>query len=315
METRTTTERRQAVVVACRAGAHRAATKPERQRLTGQEVGGAVPRGTYADVERAYQAWVGRRTVPRPPTGQPMAKRWPAIRRARVAAAVGEAYDRCGYRVATRSNWVEGSGHITRVDVGDTLPHSVACSADTVWAGGGKCRSGTASRHVIHVPSDWRSAVDAVGIAVVDGLLTLDARPAGDGAYAARWVEQSRGTALRVVDGYLARASAIAPWAHGATAVSARRTSAARLRAMVSEVEDLDCSADQRLSLADALHAAEAGTLGACAAGVRDWCERHLPGRTEATVGEVLQAAITSGDRSALARLVVRRLVARRVAA
>jgi hypothetical protein len=180
-----------------------------------------------------------------------------------------------------------------------------------VWAGGGKCRSGTASLHTLYVPENWRSAVEAVGLAVVDGLFTLDARPAGEGAYAARWVEQSRGTALRPVDGFIARASAIAPWAHGATAASARRTSAARLRTMVSEVEDLDCSADHRLSLAAALIAAESGTLGACAAGVRDWCARHLPGKTEATVGEVLQVAISSGDRSSLARLVVRRLAAR----
>lgn len=310
-----TTDRQRAMAAACRAGAHRAATRPERQRMTRQAVGETVPRGTMADVERCHDRWALRRQVPLSPTGQPMSQRWPAICRARVAAAVGEAYDRCGYRVATQSRWVDGAGHILRVVIGGALSPSVGCSADTVWDRGGKCRSGTASLHTLYVPDDWRTAVDAVGLAVVDGLLTLDARPAGEGAYAARWIEQSRGTALRHVDGYLARASAIAPWAHGATVASARRTSAARLRAMDSEVEALDCSADHRLSLAAALIAAEAGTLGACAAGVRDWCERHLPGRTEATVGEVLQAAITSGDRSALARLVVRRLVARRRAA
>lgn len=42
-------------------------------------------------------------------------------------------------------------------------------------------------------------------------------------------------------------------------------------------------------------------TSGNCVSGTRDWVARHLPGRTRATVGQVVQAALVSGDRVDLA--------------
>lgn len=158
----------------------------------------------------------------------------------------------------------------------------------------------------------WRASVERRGLAVVDGLLTLCARPVqaparGVEAYAASWVEQSRGASVKVTRGAIVRFAG--QTAHGASVASAwrtlrRRVGGAPAVAALTDGERLTRAiaralkrADVMVTLADSHHA------GNCAAGTRDWVAKWLPGRTHATVGEILAVLgdEAQGDRAILA--------------
>ena len=182
------------------------------------------------------------------------------------------------------------------------------------------------------LPRCWRSRVAERELAVIDGLLTLDARPvagapAGTELYAASWVRTGRGHSVVVERGFVARRAQTA--VHGSTA----RGALATLRQRTGEADaDLSAQAAKaRLALAvalglapEAVEAALAGVAtatlrtlraglsarvtlghseaaGNCAAGTLDWAARHVEGEATATVRQVLLAAVTSGDRVRLA--------------
>lgn len=184
----------------------------------------------------------------------------------------------------------------------------------------------------MRLPRCWRTRVSERELAVIDGLLTLDARPvegapAGTELYSATWVRTGRGHSVVVARGFVARRAQTA--VHGSTA----RGALATLRQRTGEADaDLSAQAAKaRLALAVALglvpgavEAALAGVatatlrslrsgLGArvtlghseaagnCAAGTLDWAARHVEGEATATARQVLLAAITSGDRVRLA--------------
>lgn len=225
-----------------------------------------------------------------------------------IKSAIIRSLSACKYRYASGS-WAGGE-HTTVVLVGGSVPDAIGTSR-RVWSRNGKW-SGLNSRHEITVPADWDRSVRRRGLAVVDGLLTLSAERVATGAYQCVWVEQGRGFALRLVDGYIARADRAAPWCHGSTAEGARRTSARRARAAAAEAVEIAEASRTTYALADILAAAERGELGACAAGVRDWAEKHMPGRASATGAEILEVARECRDRAALVRLVVIGMLRRR---
>lgn len=146
-------------------------------------------------------------------------------------------------------------------------------------------------------PTTWRVRVDRNGLAVLDGMMTLDASliegaPDGVSIYAARWIEQGRGTSVRVVDGFIAVRGDHSY--HGASAEKAlaglrRKIAGAAWAAQMrtTSLEDLVARiADVVVRLADAR------AIGACEYGIRSWCARtgisYEAG--EATVAEVYAA-------------------------
>lgn len=135
--------------------------------------------------------------------------------------------------------------------------------------------------HHITAPTNWRTRVAARGLAVVDGMTTLDAAPidapAGVALFAATWIVQDRGHAAHSARGYIALADGMSY--HGDTAeaaiagVSRKAAAAARLAewqkiVAAHSLESLVSAAPvaARVSVGDARR------IGACDYGIRSWC-------------------------------------------
>jgi hypothetical protein len=133
-------------------------------------------------------------------------------------------------------------------------------------------------RHsTVTVPALWRTRVERRGLAVVDGLVTVDAAPldgAPDGIdlYAASWLQQSRGTAVDLVRGYIARTGRISY--HGATAERALAGLRRKLTAVewTAKLQTADLSDLVGKHAAVTVHVADAKAMGACEYGIRAWC-------------------------------------------
>jgi hypothetical protein len=136
--------------------------------------------------------------------------------------------------------------------------------------------------HQIRVPADWRIRVARKGLALLGGLMTLDALPmeAPDGIelYAAVWASQARGYAVKTDRGFIAVAggdSFHSDTADGAISGLRRKGRSAPARAaaiadMKSAVEAFitkyaRCAIDVSLD--------DARKTGSCEYGVRSWCE------------------------------------------
>lgn len=233
-----------------------------------------------------------------------------------TARAVRVAFRAAGYREPS-DRYVGGDVEIvvrTTRAAGGGDTRSVV---ETVWAPRrrrGSPRSGVNVEHVLIVPRTWLRRVRARGLAVVDGLLTLDAvavprrrRPEGVEAWAATWVVQSRGVSVRAEHGLLVRE-------HGHV-VHAQSISAGRR--MISRRRDTPMARGRALAAYAASHPdlvvtlADSGRAGNCPSGSRDWAARHLAGRTSATVAEIARIAFASRDRVHLVAAAVRVAVRR----
>lgn len=129
----------------------------------------------------------------------------------------------------------------------------------------------------IFLPSDWFSRVYRRNLHRLDGLMTLWAQPVdavGCEAFAATWLEQARGTSLRVVRGYIARAADGTSY-HGNTLTAA--LAGLRRKTKLAEIDRMPT--EQMVALA-ARHTsarvtvADARAVGACEAGIRSWVAR-----------------------------------------
>lgn len=151
-----------------------------------------------------------------------------------------------------------------------------------VYRGAYKGWGANVDLHEIRVPADWRVRVERRGLAMLDGLMTLDAlpmvAPAGIELYAAVWASQGRGYAVKTDRGFIAVAGNDS--FHSDTAEAAisglRRkgrsapTRAAAIADMKSAVDAFitkyaRCTID--VSLDDARNS------GSCEYGIRSWCE------------------------------------------
>jgi len=166
------------------------------------------------------------------------------------------------------------------------------------------------SSHVeVTVSMTWIADVFRRGLASVDGLTTLAAelelhREYPDCEfYRATWVEQGRGVEVRVEHGFIVRQGT---WTHHAKTLSGAkravrdRESRERDTALRYAARSLSGAWAEvcRLGLEGHVVTLEASTrAGNCEAGTRDWVARHLPGRTEASLREVHEAARASGYR------------------
>lgn len=162
----------------------------------------------------------------------------------KIAKEVVAAANRCDYRVS-KSGWAGGE-HCTSVGVARNSwapslrrtsfrKASTSCSGGStrVWSHNGKWSGQNSEFHFL-VPSDWTQTVQAAGLAVVDGRLTLEAYPVtgnllpGEQAWVASWAVQSTGFNLRKEDGFLVRYKGQV--AHGHTISAASRQLKLRAR-------------------------------------------------------------------------------------
>jgi hypothetical protein len=248
------------------------------------------------------------------------------------------AYERAGYRQAKHSHTVKvtcrldvvkaesRAGRANPRDVG--LPNAYAKKAFFV----------ATSEHELTVRPSWRQNVarrnvieragdfEAHGLAVVDGMLTLDARPVDgmEDAFEAVWVRQGRGTDLVTERGVIVRIVDTRPgrwpirWTHARSVEHARklrrdadpaaRTEQEARRAQRNAQREAEIA--RRRTSIDAWTESERACIldletsesaGNCASGTLDWAYKRLPGshveRGWTTVGDVLEAAFWSGDR------------------
>ena len=135
------------------------------------------------------------------------------------------------------------------------------------------------------VPATWRTRVQREGLALVDGLMTLDASalpaPAGVRLYAAVWAAQGAGLAVRVERGFLALAGDVAYHAASSEAAlhgvqrkqklgaAANRAAEERRQALAESVEQFARRFDW---LSGAVSLEDARAIGACEYGIRSWC-------------------------------------------
>lgn len=175
----------------------------------------------------------------------------------------GSSYDSAKYRTCTQ-------GHVTRVCVG-----APGVKSDVVR--GDRYSSSCAFRknesvHTLTIPALWCVRVQARGLAVVDGMFTLDAqRVPGTGAelYRAVWIEQGAGTSLKLARGYIARLEGIT---YHATTARAALEGVRRKSGVISPRRKIDLDRVARrygnlpVALADSL------AVGNCQSGTVSWC-------------------------------------------
>ena len=229
----------------------------------------------------------------------------------RIVAAVKAAAASCGYR-RSESGWVGGQ-HRTYVGLCNWV--SAKGASEKVWHEK-KAWSGTNSRHDLRVKSRWLSNVQRAGLAVVDGLLTLDAVPWAEGIWVADWAEQARGFDLRTQHGCIVR-DYTGRLRHAPSVVAARKLQQApQPKAPKAPGKPRPTLADRAVKLhaklgndlaawtsfADVVvTAADSHKAGNCESGTRDWAYRWLNGATYTTIGAVLVAIEDSRDRTDLA--------------
>ena len=147
--------------------------------------------------------------------------------------------------------------------------------------------------HHITVAPDWFASVHLRGISRVDGLLTLAAEPVdaeGYTVYRASWL-RSKGKRLAAEHGFIAMEGhrvAHARTESGAKAILTRRANEIKysrnehkIRTALHEMR-LNGYAQIIVSISDSIAA------GNCLAGTEQFRDRHLPGRTTATIEEIL---------------------------
>jgi hypothetical protein len=160
----------------------------------------------------------------------------------------------------------------------------------------------------------WNLHVAKLGLARVDGMPTLAALPVesdvcGEQIFRAKWLEKARGFAAHVRTGYIVRRvigsrtyTAHASSIGTARSLITRQTPASlhaadeRAAAKAAQIERLQAKLSAKLesgqlngyapvlvTIGDSL------AVGNCGSGTRNWIAKHLPGRTAATVAEIVQ--------------------------
>lgn len=164
---------------------------------------------------------------------------------------------------------------------------------------------------IVTVPRDWLSRVYFRGLSYVDGLMTIWAQPVdakGCEAFAATWVEQSRGSSVKLVRGYIARANSYSY--HASTLAKAiaglkRKTKSMSISLLSNEqlLEIAQRHASTKVSVSDAK------AIGACESGIRSWIARtNIALREEATTLGELVAAYTVVPATEARAVIVRAL-------
>ena len=154
--------------------------------------------------------------------------------------------------------------------------------------------------HRITVATDWFASVHLRGLSRVNGRLTLAAEPVdaeGYTVYRASWL-RSKGKRLTAEHGYIAigeYGGAHARTESGAKGILTRRANEIRytrhehkIRTALQEMQ-LNGYAQIIVSVGDSIAA------GNCGGGTEQFCDRHFPGRTTATIEEILSVGSRRG--------------------
>lgn len=220
-------------------------------------------------------------------------------------------------RLAARRKAVWDAANLKRGGAGGTTftvhfvddPAEIGYEVETdkvwnVYKGYAKKYPAIADTHRISVAADWIERVDNAGLAIIDGLFTLDARLVdeieGAKVYAAVWTTQGRGYDVHVHRGFIAIAQQMQHFAHHAAtraaAISglARKIDAHAAFAAATEARAMSVQEFCRRfeGLAFDVKLADARKAGACDFGIRDWCNRtgldYAAG--SAPIGRILEA-------------------------
>lgn len=135
--------------------------------------------------------------------------------------------------------------------------------------------------HRIHVPADWRVRVARRGLAMLGGLMTLDALaiegPAGVELYAAVWARQGRGFDVQTDRGFIAVSggeSFHSDTAEGAISGLRRKGQSASARA--ASIADMKSAVEVFITkyskFAIDISLEDARKSGSCEYGIRSWC-------------------------------------------
>ena len=164
--------------------------------------------------------------------------------------------------------------------------------------------------HNLHmiVPELWRTRVDRKGLAIIDGMMTLDAQPLdakGDiELYAAVWVQRGRGYAVNAQTGYIAyhresHTAFHAKTAQGAAVgVSRKRSLTAEQRKEMGRKLQVGLLKKSIMELGGGENVlvtyADARAVHACDYGIRNWCNITSIdyGAGQAPLGAVITAYI-----------------------
>jgi hypothetical protein len=166
-----------------------------------------------------------------------------------------------------------------------------------------KVRSGTNSYLAVAFSPTWWTDVATRKIAVINGMLTTHAEEIEHDAFRASWVEQGAGFSLRSVSGYIVVAGD--ETAHGTTLAAAKQTLRRRNPEHQRELFRREEERQKHLtSIRTMLEQGEVGQFaeiavslqdsyrsGNCESGTRHWVSKHFPGRTTATVAELIRIA------------------------
>lgn len=204
------------------------------------------------------------------PRGTPAA-RLDAKRRQRIAAQYAAIY-----RTATH-------GDLTAATTRDPAAVGVRQTESNDWNGYSKSTKYPMRLQDTHItaPADWRARVQRRGLAVIDGMLTLDAAPlaAPDGVdlYAATWLVQGRGTTTTAARGYIARGGGMSYHADTAAAALAGLGRKIKRQKLDAEFATLIASANlpdlaARAPAGAVVRIADARAVGACEYGIASWC-------------------------------------------
>lgn len=135
--------------------------------------------------------------------------------------------------------------------------------------------------HRIRVPADWRIRVERKGLAVLGGLITLDAlpmeAPTSIELYAAVWASQVRGYAVKTDRGFIAVAggdSFHSDTADGAISGLRRkgRSGSSRAAAIADMKSAVDVFITKYSRCAIDVSLEDARKSGSCEYGIRSWC-------------------------------------------
>lgn len=208
------------------------------------------------------------------PRGTP-AQRLEAVRKAAIKACAQSCF-RHGAAGGTSFN-------VEFADASSQVKYEVIMDSNrNTYGGSFKGWLANEDHHRLCAPADWRKRVESKGIAVLDGMMTLDAHVIrqrdGFAVYAAVWARQSKGYQVITERGYLATGHGLS--FHGDSADAATKGLERKLRAAGrgAPVPAMNLDVEgfvQRFSKYARVMVSidDARETGACEFGIRSWCE------------------------------------------
>lgn len=208
------------------------------------------------------------------PQGTP-AQRLEAVRKAAIKACAQS----CFRHGAAGGN----SFKVEFADASSQVTYEVVMDSNrNTYSGSFKGWLANEDHHRLCAPADWRKRVESKGLAVLDGMMTLDAhlihQRDGVAVYAAVWARQSKGYQVITERGYLATGHGLS--FHGDSADAANKGLERKLRAAGRDAPVPAMNLDvegfiQRFSKYARVMVSidDARETGACEFGIRSWCE------------------------------------------